>query len=191
LRVQPHPRVELDFNHNYFRDVPTYNPTIIPTGLVDKYLFQGVSVGARVEVPRQIFLSSTIGRSNGAGDKNASLNEMFGITANRLPILHLRADARYARFNSSFGSGSYEAVSFSRQMSETLRLEVLAGQQNFSSTLSTANRSRFITATWEKTMGAHYYVQGNFTVNRGNLNYQQWMFSLGYRFDNKAKSRNE
>jgi len=191
LRVQPHPRVELDFNHNYFRDVPTYDPSIIPTGLVDKYLFQGVSVGARVEVARQIFLSSTIGRSNGAGDKNASLNEMFGITFNRLPILHLRADAHYARFSSSFGSGYYEAVSLSRQMSESLRLELLAGQQDFSSALTTASRSRFLTTTWEKTMGAHYYVQGNFTINRGEMNYQQWMFSIGYRFDSKAKARNE
>jgi len=188
LRVQPHPRVELDFNHNYFRDVPTYDPSIIPTGLVDKYLFQGLSVGARVEVAKQVFLSSTIGRSSGAGDKTASLNKMFGITFNRLPILHLRADAHYARFNSSFGSGSYESVAFSRQLNEALRLEVLAGQQNFSSALTANNRSRFITTTWETTFGPHYYLQGNFTINRGDLNYQQWMFSMGYRFDSKTKA---
>ena len=187
LRVQPHPRLELDFNHNYFRDVPTYDPSIIPTGLVDKYLFQGLSVGARVEVARQIFLSSTIGRSNGNGDKSASLNKMFGITFNRLPLWQLRLDAHYARFNSSFGSGTYDAISISRQMSERLRLEILAGQQNFSSVLTTANRSRFVTTTWETTMGPHYYLQGNFTINRGDLNYQQWMFSMGYRFDSKAK----
>jgi hypothetical protein len=189
LRVQPHPRLELDFSHNYFRDVPTYDPSIIPTGLVDKYLFQGLSVGARVEVAKQVFLSSTIGRSSGAGDKSASLNKMFGITFNRLPILHLRADAHYARFNSSFGSGSYESVSFSRQLNEALRLEVLAGQQNFSSALTVNNRSRFITTTWETTLGPHYYIQGSFTINRGDLNYQQWMFSMGYRFDSKTKAR--
>jgi len=187
LRVQPHPRLELDFNHNYFRDVPTYDPSIIPTGLVDKYLFQGLSVGARVEVARQIFLSSTIGRSNGNGDKSASLNKMFGITFNRLPLWQLRLDAHYARFNSSFGSGTYDAISISRQMSERLRLEILAGQQNFSSVLTSVNRSRFVTTTWETTMGPHYYLQGNFTINRGDLNYQQWMFSMGYRFDSKAK----
>jgi hypothetical protein len=104
-----------------------------------------------------------------------------------LPLLQLRADAHYARFNSSFGSGSYEAVSFSRQINEALRLEVLAGQQNFSSALTAANRSRFITSTWETTLGPHYYMQGNFTINRGDLNYQQWMFSIGYRFDSKTK----
>src|ERR1017187_7856061 len=187
VRLQPHPRVELDFNHNYFRDVPTFDPTLIKTGLLDKFLFQGFSAGARVEVAKQVYLSTTLGRSSRSGDTSSSLNEMFGITFNRLPLLQLRADAHYARFNSSFGSGSYEAVSFSRQINEALRLEVLAGQQNISSALTAANRSRFITSTWETTLGPHYYMQGNFTINRGDLNYQQWMFSIGYRFDSKTK----
>ena len=189
VRIQPQSRVELDFNHNYFRDVPTYDPTLVGTGLLDKFLFQGLSVGARIEVLKQVFVSSTIGRSNGTGDKNASLNEMFGITFNRLPKVQLRADAHYARFNSSFGSGSYESLSLSRQMTESLRLELLAGQQNFSSALTTASRSRFLTTTWETTLGPHYYMQGNFTVNRGQLDYQQWMFSIGYRFDSRKKAR--
>jgi len=30
---------------------------------------------------------------------------------------------------------------------------------------------------------------GNFTVNRGQLNYEQWLFSIGYRFDSKNKAR--
>jgi len=188
VRVQPHPRVELDFNHNYFRDVPTFDPALIGTTLLDKYLFQGFSAGARVEVARQVYLSTTLGRSNGTGDKSASLNEMFGITFNRLPVWQLRAAANYARFNSSFGSGSYESFSVSRQMSEALRLELLAGQQNFSSALTANNRSRFLTSTWETTLGPHYYIQGNFTINRGQLSYQQWMFSIGYRFDSKTKA---
>jgi hypothetical protein len=188
VRVQPHPRVEIDFNHNYFRDVPTFDPTLVGTGLLDKFLFQGFSVGARVEVARQVYLSTTLGRSNRSGDTSSSLNEMYGVTFNRTPWLHLRAAANYAQFNSSFGSGSYESLSLSRQMSETFRLELLAGQQNFSSAVTTANRSRFLTSTWEKTLGPHYYIQGNFTVNRGQLNYEQWLFSMGYRFDNKTKA---
>ena len=168
VRVQAHSRVELDFNHNYFRDVPTYDPSIIPTGLVDKYLFQGVSVGARVEVIKQVFVSTTIGRSSGIGDTKASLNKMFGVTFNRLPWWQLRASANYARFSSSYGSGSYESISVSRQLSENLRLELLAGQQNFSSALTAANRSRFLTTTWEKTLGPHYYAQGSFTINRAS-----------------------
>jgi hypothetical protein len=191
VRVQVHPRVELDFNHNYFRDVPTYDPSLASTGLLDKFLFQGFSAGARVEVVKQVFVSSTLGRSNRSGDTSSSLNEMFGLTFNRLPLWQMRAAANYARFSSSFGSGTYESVTVSRQLSENLRLEILAGQQNFTSTLTTANRSRFITTTWEKTLGPHYYVQGNFTINRGDINYQQWLFSIGYRFDNKAKAHHE
>jgi hypothetical protein len=189
VRIQAHPRVELDFNHNYFRDVPTFDPTLVGTTLLDKFLFQGFSAGARVEVAKQVYLSATLGRSSRSGDTSSSLNEMYGITFNRLPLLHLRADAHYARFNSSFGSGSYEALSVSRQMTEALRLEFLAGQQDFTSSVTTANRARFVTSTWETLLGPHYYVQGNFTVNRGQLNYEQWMFSIGYRFDSKTKAR--
>lgn len=185
LRVQPHPRVELDLNHTYFRDIPTFDPTLIGTGLLDKFLFQGFSAGARVEVMKQVWVSTNLGRSSRTGDATSSLNEMFGLTFGRLPWAHLRADAHYARFNSSFGSGSYQAFTLSRQMSDRLRLEVLAGQQNFSSTITTNNRSRFVTGTVETTLGPHYYVQGSFTTNRGQLSYDQFMFSLGYRFDSK------
>lgn len=188
VRVQPHPRLEIDFNHNYFRDVPTFNTVCIGTTLCDKFLFQGLSVGARVEVARQVYLSTTLGRSNRSGDTSSSLNEMFGITFNRTPLLHLRASANYARFNSSFGSGTYESLSLSRQLSETFRLELLAGQQDFSSAVTSANRSRFLTTTWETTLGPHYYIQGNFSINRGQLDYEQYMFSMGYRFDSKTKA---
>ena len=189
VRVQPFQRLELDFNHNYFRDVPTYDPTLLGTGLLDKFLFQGLSVGARVEVAKQVYLSTTLGRSNRSGDTSSSLNQMYGVTFNRLPWMQLRATANYARFSSSFGSGSYEAVSVSRQMSENFRLEFLAGQQDFASAVTSASRSRFLTSTWETTLGPHYYIQGNFTINRGQMNYQQWMFSMGYRFDSKTKGR--
>jgi hypothetical protein len=177
--------VELDFNYNYFRDIPTFDPTLIGTGLLDKYLFQGFSAGGRVEVMNQVFVSTNLGRSSGTGDAKASLNEMYGLTFGRLPWLKLRADAHYAHFNSSFGTGSYESISVSRQLSEELRLEILAGQQSFNSTLTTNNRLRFVTSTVEKSLGPRYYVQGNFTVNGGQLSYDQFMFSLGYRFDSR------
>ena len=185
FRVNPQPRVELDFNYNYFRDIPTFDPTLVGTGLLDKFLFQGFSAGARVEVVKQVFVSTTLGRSSGSGDSKASLNEMYGITFARLPWLSLRADAHYARFNSSFGTGSYQSFSISRQLSDELRLEILAGQQNFNSTLTTNNRARFVTGTVERSLGPRYYVQGNFTFNSGQLSYDQFMFSLGYRFDSR------
>jgi AMIN domain-containing protein len=185
LRVNPHPRVELDFNYNYFRDVPTFDSTLVGTGLLDKFLFQGFSAGGRVEVWKQIWVSTNLGRASRSGDSKASLNEMFGLTLGRLPWLKLRADAHYARFNSSFGTGSYESVSLSRQMSDRLRLEVLIGQQNFASMVTNNNRARFVTGTVETTLGPHYYLQGSFTTNRGQLSYDQFMFSMGYRFDSK------
>jgi hypothetical protein len=187
VRVNPQARVELDFNYNYFRDIPTFDSTLVGTGLLDKYLFQGFSAGGRVEVWKQIWLSTSLGRSSGTGDAKSSLNEMFGITFARLPWVRLRADAHYAKFDSSFGSGSYESISLSKQMSDRLRLEVLMGQQNFASTLTTSNRGRFVTGTVETTLGPHYYLQSNFTTNRGDLSYDQFMFSVGYRFDSKRK----
>jgi hypothetical protein len=188
LRVNPHPRVELDFNYNYFRDIPTFNPNLVGTGLLDKYLFQGFSAGGRVEVWNQVWLSTNLGRSSGTGDAKTSLNEMYGITFGRVPWVKLRADVHYARFNSSFGNGSYKAFSLSRQMSDRLRLEVLMGQQNFASALTMNTRGRFITGTVETTLGPHYYLQGNFTTNRGDMSYDQVMFSIGYRFDSKRKA---
>jgi hypothetical protein len=187
LRVNPQPRVELDANYNYFRQIPTFDPTLVGTGLLDKYLFQGFSAGGRVEVLKQIWVSTNLGQSNGTGDAKSSLNEMYGITFGRLPFLNLRADLHYTRFNGSFGNGSYEALSLSRQMSDRLRLEVLLGQQNFLSTLTANNRGRFVTGTIETTLGAHYYLDSSFTTNRGDMNYDQIMFSMGYRFDSKRK----
>ncbi|MGZ4731461.1 MAG: AMIN domain-containing protein [Terriglobales bacterium] len=187
FRIQPHPRLELDFNHNYFRDVPTFDPQLIGTGLLDKYLFQGFSAGARVEVVKQIFVYGSLGQSNRSGDAKASLNQMYGITFGHLPWLGLRADGHYSRFNSSFGSGSYRAFSLSRNFTDDIRLEVLAGDQTFSSLLTTDDRSRFVNTNVDFAVGAHYFAQGGFTINRGQLSYDQWMFTLGYRFDTKGK----
>ena len=187
FRIQPHPRLEFDFNHNYFRDVPTFDPQLIGTGLLDKYLFQGFSAGARVEVVKQIFVYGSLGQSNRTGDAKTSLNQMYGVTFNRLPWLGLRADGHYSRFNSSFGSGSYRAVSLSRNFTDDIRLEVLAGDQTFSSLLTTDDRSRFINTNIDFALGAHYFTQGGITINRGQLSYDQWMFTLGYRFDSKGK----
>ena len=190
IRLQPHPRLELDFNHNYFRDIPTFDPQLIGTGLLDKYLFQGFSVGARVEVLKQVFLYTDIGRSNRSGDARNSWNQAYGITVGQLPWLRLRADAHYSRFNSSFGDGSYRAFSLSREFGENFRLELLAGDQSLNSPFSGNDRSRFLTGNVESSLGAHYFFQGGFTVNRGQtLNYDQWLFTFGYRFDSKAKHK--
>jgi hypothetical protein len=138
-------------------------------------------------VVKQVWLSTNLGQSTGTGDTKTALNQMYGITFGRLPWVKLRAYAHYSRFSGSFGNGSYESVSLSRQVSDRLRLEALAGQQNFASTITANTRSRFLTGTVETTLGPHYYLQGIFTTNRGDISYDQMMFSIGYRFDSKRR----
>ncbi|MBZ5613214.1 MAG: AMIN domain-containing protein [Acidobacteriia bacterium] len=186
VRFQPHPRIEFSLNHTYFRDLPTFDPTLIGTGLLDKYLFQGFSAGTRVEVHKQIWLSADLGSSNRSGDKKNSLNQMYGITFGHVPWIGAHADLRYSRFNSAFGSGNYKAFSLTRNLGETFQLQVLAGQQNFASTLTSANRSRFLNGMLETALGEHYFMQFGGTINRGGqMNYDQWLFTFGYRFDNR------
>jgi AMIN domain-containing protein len=190
VRIQPIDRLEFDLNHTYFRDVPTFDPALIGTGLLDKYLFQGYSAGARFEVVKQIWLYSTLGRSNRSGDTSSSLNQLYGITFDRLPWVRVRADAHYSKFASSFGSGAYEALSLSRNFHDNFRWEILAGQQEYVSTLASSSNSHFVTGNLEAPLGAHYYFQGGFTWNRGaNLNYEQWLFSVGYRFDTRSSRK--
>ena len=186
IRIQPHPRLEFDVNHTYFRDIPTFDPTLLGTGLLDKYLFQGFSVGIRAEVVRQVWVYSDIGQSNRTGDAKNSLNQAFGVTFNRIPKLDLSLDAHYSKFSSAFGSGSYRAFSVSRSVSERMRLSILLGDQSFNSSLTTVGSSKFLNATAETSFGAHYFLQGGFTANRGGFDYNQWMFTMGYRFDSRT-----
>jgi hypothetical protein len=187
VRIQPIRRLEFDFNHNYFRDIPTFDPLLIGTGLLDKYLFQGFSAGVRIEVVKNIFVYTDQGLSNRTGDAKSSLNQAYGITFNHLPWLALRADVHYSRFNSSFGAGSYESFSVSRNFSDNFRLDFLAGEQTFTGASLANGTSRFVNANIESNLGAHYFLQGGYTIDRGQLSYDQWMFTIGYRFDSKAK----
>lgn len=191
VRVQPASRVELDLNHNYFRDIPTYDPSLVGTGLLDKYLFQGFSGGARVQVikNRDIWAYATLGRSNRSSDTKSSWNQLYGVTVGRMPWIGVRADVHYSRFNSAFGSGSYQSVSFSRNFNENLRWEVLGGRQSFSSPL-TNDTSHFVTGNFEAALGPHYFVQSGYTWNRGaSQNYDQWLVTFGYRFDSRSRRK--
>jgi hypothetical protein len=189
VRVQPVPRVELDLNHTYFRDIPTFDPQLIGTGLLDKYLFQGFSGGARVQVVRDIWTYVTLGRSSRSGDAQASWNQLYGVTVGRMPWIGLRTDVHYSKFNSSFGSGSYESLSFSRNFHETLRWEILGGRQSFASP-TTNYASHFVTGNFEAALGPHYFMQTGYTWNRGgSQNYDQWLFTFGYRFDSRANRK--
>jgi len=192
VRFQPHERIEFDANYNYFRDLPTFDPSLIGTTLLDKYLFQGFSAGVRLEVLKQIWLYTNLGRRSRSGDPTSSLNQLYGLTFGRIPWVRLRADAHYTRFNSSFGSGFYESVSLSRSLSDSFRLEVLGGKQSYSSPLSTNTSTNFLTSNIEMNVGFHYFMQGGYTVSRGvTQNYDQWLFTLGYRFDSRQKAKSQ
>lgn len=183
-------RVQFDFNHTYFRDIPTFDPTLVGTGLLDKYLFQGFSGGIRLDVVKQIAVYAELGRSNRTGDSSNSLNRMYGLTFGRIPWVDLRADVHYSQFNSSFGSGSYRTASLSRSISDRLRLELLGGDQAFVSTLAGNQTAKFVTATIENDLGSFLFTQAGFTVYRGQQqDYNQWMLMLGYRFDSKWKRK--
>lgn len=195
IRVQPASRIEFDLNHTYFRDVPTYNAQLVGTGLLDKYLFQGFSGGVRVQVVKDIWAYTQFGRSNRSSDSKLSSdakpswNQLYGVTVGRVPWIGMRTDVHYSKFDSAFGNGSYESVSLSRNLSDNLRWEVLGGRQAFLS--STAKDiSHFVTGNFEAALGPHYFIQTGYTWNRGvGQNYDQWLFTFGYRFDNRSKGR--
>lgn len=182
VRIQPRKKISFDLNHNYFRGVPSFDQRLIGTGLLDKYLFTGFSGGIRVEPIERLSLSATWGESNRSGDQKPSLNQFYSVSWKRLPLVGLKVDGRYARYNSSFGSGSYESVGVSRDVFEGLRLEVLAGLQNTQSALSSQSRAYFLNGTADWQFRTHYFLTFGCSDYRGpSQNYDQIYFSLGYR----------
>lgn len=183
LHFQPFSRLTFGINHNYFRNLPTFDPRLVGTGLLDQYLFQGFSGDVRVELVRNIAVYSSLGRSKVSTDKKNSLNQAYGITFGRIWKTGLLADLHYSKFNSAFGSGQYESFSLSRSITDSLRVQVLGGHQIFKSSLSTNAHSNFINAIADCNFGPRYFVEGNFGWYQGStLNYRQWSTVFGYRF---------
>jgi hypothetical protein len=181
--VQPHERLSFDLSHSYFRGVPTFDPVLIGTGLLDRYLFQGLSGGVRAEVIKQITLYSSIGRSSRSGDAKASWNQLYGITFADLLHTAWRVDARYSQFNSLFGKGGYQALSVSRQMRNDMRVELVGGLQTLRSTMAPSTNSHFVTSSADWSPGRHFFLQTFLTWQRGGLtNYDQFSTVLGVRF---------
>ena len=109
LRYTPRKRISFDVSDNYFRGVPTFDLRLIGTGLLDQYLFTGVSGGIRVEPIDNLMVTVNFGSSRRNGDTSHAINQAYGVGWRHLPIWDLRFDARYSTFSSSFGSGSYES----------------------------------------------------------------------------------
>jgi len=190
LRVQVHPRVTLDLTHTYFRDIPTYDPALVGTGLLDKYLFQGLNGGARIQFPKHITGYFSVGNSSDSNDPKASLNELFGASMSNIWKTGMMVDARYSKFNSSFASGNYKSVSFIRDLGERLRLDMELGEYSYDSSLAANSNSRFVNILVDTNLGSRYFMQSAFTLQRGGtMQYDQWTTTLGYRFDNRASRR--
>ncbi|MBI4890824.1 MAG: hypothetical protein HY821_09395 [Acidobacteria bacterium] len=108
---------------------------------------------------------------------------MYGVGWRRLPYVALRIDGRYTKFSSSFGRGSYESVSFIRELGDSVRLELMLGQQDFAGALTKQSRSRFLNGQLDWNLGRHYYLSTGWLSYRGAVqNYDQAFVTLGYRF---------
>jgi hypothetical protein len=181
--VQPWNRVGFGVNYNYFRSLPTFDPRLVGTGLLDKYLFQGFSGDVRVDLPKRISLYTSLGRSKASSDTKNSLNQAYGISFINLAGTGLFLDLHYSKFDSSFGNGQYESISLSKNLSDTLRIQILGGDQKFNSPLSTNTNSKFVNGIVDWTIGRRYFVEGLYGWYNGTtLNYNQWSLTFGYRF---------
>jgi hypothetical protein len=190
LRIQIHPRVVLDLTDTYFRDVPTYDPSLVGTGLLDKYLYKGINGGARIEFPRHITGYFSLGSSSDSGDPKSSLNKLFGATMSNIWKTGLTADARYSKFDSAFAAGTYSTVTLSRDLTDNLRLNLQAGRYAYTSTVATNSNSNFVNVMVDSNLGSKLFVESMFTTQRGgSLNYNQWTTTIGIRFNNRTSSR--
>ncbi len=190
LRVQAHPRVEFDLTDTYFRDVPTFDAALVGTGLLDKYLFQGISGGSRFQLPQRVTGYFSVGQSSASTDKTNSWNTMYGATMARIWKTELTIDARYSKFDSSFASGIYRTVTISRDLGDRFRFNLQGGTQSFASSLSNDRGEWFTNLLFDTNLGARYFLEGSYTTQRGGTQqYNQYTATFGYRFDNRSRER--
>ena len=158
LHYQPKSFVSFDLYHNFFRDVPTAVTSIVGTGLVDKLLFQGFSVGTHVRPSRYFTLYTTLGASDETVDAHRSLNEMFGVTWNEIPRTGIRADFHFSKFDSNFGYGHYSVLSVSRQVTSRMFWNVQLGKQDVVSSHTLDCFSNFLDDSFDINLGRHSYL---------------------------------
>jgi hypothetical protein len=187
LHIQPSQRISFDIYHNYVRDVPTAATALIGTGLVDKLLYQGVSVGVRVEPVRHLTVYTTIGQSDKTGDARRSLNQMYGLTWSEIWRTGIRADIHYSKFDSSFARGDYRVLTLSRHLGDRMMWDAQVGSQTLNPPFTVNRSSLFVDTSFDTNLGSHSFLQSGCTIEHGaQLNYTQWYLSLGYRFNVKG-----
>ena len=182
LHFQPIKWFGFGVNHNYFKTLPTFDPRLLGTGLLDQFLFQGFSGDVRFALPKHIGLFASLGESKTTTDKKNSLNQAYGLTLGRLWKTGMLVDLHYSKFNSAFGSGQYESFSLSKNFNDSLRVQVYGGHQIFNTILSTNTNSNFLNGVVDFNLGPRYFVEGNFGwYNGASLSYSQWSTVFGYR----------
>ena len=182
LHFQPVKLFGFGVNHNYFKTLPTFDPRLLGTGLLDQYLFQGFSGDVRFALPKRIGLFASLGKSKTTTDKKSSWNQAYGISLGQVWKTGMLLDLHYSKFDSSFGNGKYESVSLSKNFSDAFRVQVYGGHQIFNTVLSTNTSSNFVNGVLDFNVGSRYFVQGNFGWYSGTaLSYKQWSTVLGYR----------
>jgi hypothetical protein len=188
LHFQPFKVFGFGVNHNYFRTLPTFDPRLLGTGLLDQFLFQGFSGDVRFSLPLHIGLFASLGKSKTTTDKKSSLNQSYGISMGNIWKTGIFADAHYSKFDSSFGSGKYTALSLSKNLTDTLRVQVYGGHQVFNTVLSNNTNSNFVNGVVDWNVGSRYFLEGNFGWYHGtSLSYTQWSSVFGYRLGGLRK----
>jgi hypothetical protein len=183
VHFQPVTLIGFGANYNYFQSLPTFDPSLIGTGLLDKYLFQGLSGDVRLDLPRHVSLYASLGRSKASSDTQKSLNQAFGITLANIAHTGIFIDAHYSKFDSDFGSGKYTSMSLSKNITDRLHIQLLGGEQTFVSPLTNNTNSKFVNGTADWMIGRRYFVEGIYGWYNGTtLNYTQWTSVFGYRF---------
>lgn len=190
ISLQPVSRFSIDANYNYFRDYPSFDLNLVSIGLVDKLLFQGLSIGTRFEITKRISFYDSFGRSSASGDPRKSWNQMYGVTLNPVRRTGIRADVRYSTFTSVYATGNYEALFLSRNFTDRLHWEANIGKQNLVSQFTHNTTFRDYGTMLDWTPGRRFFLDLNFNVQRGvTQSYNQWFITLGYRFDSHDRPR--
>jgi hypothetical protein len=183
LRYQPIPLITFEASHNYFQLLPTFDTRLLATGLLQQYLFQGLSGGVRLDLPFKVGVYTDVGRSSASSDHKPSLNAMYGVSWADIFRTGLRADVRYTRFDSSFGKGDYQMVALSKSITDRFRFELQVGQQKYQSVFTQSSRSRFGSFNLDWLFHQHYWLGAGWTLYRGgSQDYDQIFLNLGYRF---------
>ena len=182
LHFQPTKLFGFGVNHNYFKTLPTFDPRLLGTGLLDQYLFQGFSGDVRFALPKRIGLFASLGESKTTTDKKNSLNQAYGISLGQIWKTGMLLDLHYSKFNSSFGSGKYQSLSLSKSFTDSFRVQVYGGHQIFNTFLSSNTNSNFVNGVVDCNVGPRYFLEGNFGwYNGAALSYTQWSTVFGYR----------